>query len=124
LPAIDQIEGGLPRNRFASICCANSARRSGLSSSAASPPFFLTCLRKFPSLGASLLTCFDPRSPGIVISVTLKQLWSPASCSNVLDPPDFLVLVSQKALLAAAAGLLSAPSKLGIYRREARRNFC
>jgi hypothetical protein len=119
LPAINQIEGGLSRNRFASICCANSARRSGLSSSAASPPFFLGCLRNFPPL----LTCFDPRSPGIVISVTLKQLWSPASCDNVLDPPNFLVLVSQKALLAAAA-VLPAPSKLGIYRREARRNFC
>jgi len=71
LPAADQIEGGLPRHRLASICWANSARRSGLSSGAG-PAFFLTCLGGFPALRAFPTTCFDPRFPDILTSHHMK----------------------------------------------------
>jgi len=72
LPAADQIDGGLPRHRLASICWANSARRSGLSSSGAGPTFFRACLGGFTALEGFPLACFDPRSPDILISHPAK----------------------------------------------------
>jgi hypothetical protein len=83
LPAADQIEGGLPRDRLASICCANSARRSGLSSSAAGPAFFRACPGGFPALEAFFPTCFDPRSLDILISRHAESI-------VVFDKPNWL----------------------------------
>ena len=45
-----QIEGGFPRHRFASICRANSTRRSGLSSSEVLLAFLATRRRVFAAL--------------------------------------------------------------------------
>jgi hypothetical protein len=59
-PAIDQIEGGFPRNRFASICCASSWRRSGPSSSDVPSAFLLARLRVFAALWTLSLPRFDP----------------------------------------------------------------
>jgi len=74
LPAADQIEGGLPRHRLASICWANSARRSGLSSSGAGPAFLLTGLGAFPAFEAFPITRSDPRSTDILISHHAKAI--------------------------------------------------
>jgi hypothetical protein len=83
LPTVDQIEGGLPRHRLASICWANSARRSGLSSSGAGPAFFRACLGGFTSLEAFFPTCFDPRSLDILISRHAQGI-------VVFDKPNWL----------------------------------
>jgi hypothetical protein len=83
LPAADQIEGGLPRNRLAWICCANSARRSGLSSSSSSSALFFACLGGFTSLEAFFRTRFDPRSPDILISRHTQAI-------VVFDKPNWL----------------------------------